>query len=450
MAKRKSGAGKRSTESARIERLGIALCESQVVKMGHIWRDKGVDYGVDGEIELIHDGRVLNQVLWVQSKAKGDNYRFAGETETGFRYLCDPDDLDYWLSGTAPVLLVCSHPESDLAWFKHLPSWFSDARRRRDRIVEFDKELDRFDSTATQRLLHLGVPKSAGVYLRPPPVPERLKTNLLTVEHVAWHVNVAPTTCRTWNDVNARMTKAGHSLFSDAVLRGGNIYTFRSLDIAPLNTLTSGPTEAIAVDELSGSEDDHDRTLITWLLNATLKELNYRDLRFHPDHKYLYFKPIPGKQRRRVHLGKGKGRAVVERYEPPGDATWKPYTRHMALHSQFVHIDGGWHLAITPTYHFTSDGYDDFPFSATQLSKIKEFERHDAVRSQTVFWARYLAGTRNLLSADDERLRFGELVELEVDRGIDDRSWKPLADNNEPDEVVKPDQASLFDLDEAS
>lgn len=55
--------GKRSTESARIERLGVALCHSVVADMGHIWRDKAVDYGIDGEIELVDEGRVLGRVL---------------------------------------------------------------------------------------------------------------------------------------------------------------------------------------------------------------------------------------------------------------------------------------------------------------------------------------------------------------------------------------------------
>ena len=121
MASPQEAGGKTFTEQARIEHLEIALCSTRVAEMGHISHEKGVNYGIDGEIELVHEGQVLNRVLWVQSKAKGDTIKFAGETDIALKFICEPNDIDYWLSGTAPVLLVCSHPESGEAWFKHLP-----------------------------------------------------------------------------------------------------------------------------------------------------------------------------------------------------------------------------------------------------------------------------------------------------------------------------------------
>lgn len=447
MASPRKKRGKTFTEQARIERLGVALCSTRVAEMGHIWREKGVDYGIDGEIELVHGGQVLNRVLWVQSKAKGDTIKFAGETDTALKFICEPNDIDYWLSGTAPVLLVCSHPESGEAWFKHLPTWFADARRRRERAVEFDKTRDRFDRTTAEKLLDLGVDKAGGVYLRPAPVTETLTTNLLRVDHMADHVNVAPTPCRTWTDVNARMHKAGYDTFGDAVFRDGMIFTFRDLDSPPLNVLTGGTTERIAVDELSDSEDPNDQALITWLLNGTLKDIFHRDLRFHPERKFLYFK-APRELHKKIRTSSKSLRTVVENYVPAEGAAWKPYVRHMAVETQFVYLDGSWFLSLTPTYHFTSDGREDFPFGADQLSTMKRIEGHEAVRGQTKFWARYFAGTRNLFSGPEEqRLRFGDLETVQVDRGIDDASWKPLPDDLE-DVASDPDgevQGSLFE-----
>lgn len=430
--------GKRFTEQARIERLGVALCSTRVAEMGHIWREKGVDLGIDGEIELVHEGRALNRVLWVQSKAKGDSIKFAGETDLALKFICEPNDIDYWLSGTAPVLLVCSHPESGDAWFKHLPTWFADAARRRERVVEFDKTLDRFDESAASRLLELGVAKASGAYLRPPPVAETLTTNLLSVEHLATHVNIAPTPCRTWIDVNARMNKAGYKTFSDAILRDGKILSFRSLDTAPLDACTSGPSERIATDELAESEDPNDHALLTWLLNATLKEIFYRDLRFHTDRKYLYFKAPRDSLTKKIRTSSRSLRTVVQDYVPPEGAKWSQYVRHMALDSQFVYLDGAWFLSLNPTYHYTSDGRADFRFGAEQLSQMKRIEGHEAVRGQTKFWARYLSGSRDLFSGpEEERLRFGQLETVQVDRGIDDASWKPMPE--EPEQVDSAD-----------
>ena len=448
MASHRRKSGKRFTEQARIERLGVALCSMRVAEMGHIWREKGVDLGIDGEIELVHEGRALNRVLWVQSKAKSDSIKFAGETDVALKFICEPNDIDYWLSGTAPVLLVCSHPESGDAWFKHLPTWFADATRRRQRVVEFHKTRDRFDESTANRLLDLGVDKAGGVYLRPPPVTETLTTNLLSVEHLATHVNIAPTPCRTWIDVNARMNKAGYKTFSDAVLLHGKIFTFRPLDTPPLDVCTNGPSERIATDELADSEDPNDQALVTWLLNGTLKEIFQRDLRFHPDRKYLYFKAPRDSLTRKVRTSKRSLRTVVEHYVPAEGATWSQYVRHMALESQFVYLDGAWFLSLTPTYHYTSDGREDFRFGAAQLSQMKRIEGHEAVRGQTKFWARYLAGTRNLFSGpEEERLRFGELETVHVDCGIDDASWKPLPEDLVPLEPeTKGDvQESLFD-----
>jgi hypothetical protein len=446
----RNGKGKRFTESARIERLGVALCQSVVTRMGHIWREKGVDYGIDGEIELVDDGQVLNRVLWVQSKAKGGDGKFPGETEGGFRYMCSQVDIDYWLSGTAPVLLVCSRPDAGEAWFKHLPSWFGDASRRRERSVEFHKVADRFDASASRRLLTLGVEASSGVYLSPPPRKETLTTNLLTVEHLAPRAYVAPTRCRGWSDSNPRLVKAGHDLVSDVVFHDGKIYSFRRLDEPPLDVLTDGAMDSIGTDELADSPDDRDQQLLRWLLSATLKELTSRELRLHSKGGYLYFKAPADGSTKRVFVAKGRGRAVVQRYDPPEGATWKGYTRHYALEFQFVQADSDWHLALVPTYHYTSDGREDFPYSASQIATMKRIEGHEAVRGQTSFWGRYLSWTPTLFSGDpDPRLRFGRLATVEVDRGIDDRSWKPAPDVEmvpPDDDAASDEDLTLFDL----
>lgn len=50
---------------------------------------------------------MLNLTLLVQSKAQ--DRPFQGENAYAFHYLCDQRDLDMWLSGNAPVILVFSH-----------------------------------------------------------------------------------------------------------------------------------------------------------------------------------------------------------------------------------------------------------------------------------------------------------------------------------------------------
>ena len=49
----------------------------------------------------------------MQSKAR---QRFPGEDAEAFHYVCDQDDVDYWMEATAPVILICSHPDTGEAW----------------------------------------------------------------------------------------------------------------------------------------------------------------------------------------------------------------------------------------------------------------------------------------------------------------------------------------------
>src|SRR5260221_6283332 len=93
--------------------------------MGYLWHDRPVDHGIDGEIELVSpDGTPLNIVVMVQSKARGRP--FADETADSFQWTADAADLDYWLSGNAPVIVVLSRPAEDLAWWFDVSAEFND------------------------------------------------------------------------------------------------------------------------------------------------------------------------------------------------------------------------------------------------------------------------------------------------------------------------------------
>jgi HEAT repeat protein len=118
---------------------GIALISRRCLDMGFIFHPRRVDHGIDGHIDLVDpaSGVLLNHVLLVQSKAQ--NRPFASETEDGLHYICEQRDLDLWLSGNAPVLLILSHPNSDEAWWVEVKSAFPDALSRATRTVYVDK-----------------------------------------------------------------------------------------------------------------------------------------------------------------------------------------------------------------------------------------------------------------------------------------------------------------------
>lgn len=134
---------------------GIALIHRWVLEMGFLWHPRAMDAGIDGEIELrdATSETVLNRMIFVQSKAQTE---FDGETETGFHFYCKGRDRDYWLAANVPVILICSHPDSDEAYWVHIQEWFSTPEKRASTKIEFDKKHDRFDRDAAIRLMTIG------------------------------------------------------------------------------------------------------------------------------------------------------------------------------------------------------------------------------------------------------------------------------------------------------
>ena len=130
---------------------GINLIESECLKMGFLWHPTGLEAGIDGYIEIRNasTGEVTNCIIQVQSKAT--EQPFEGETESTLEYRCSEKDLEYWLAGNAPVILIRSRPKTNEAYWVSLKDRFKDLSVRKHRKVVFDKSADRFDQGAIAR-----------------------------------------------------------------------------------------------------------------------------------------------------------------------------------------------------------------------------------------------------------------------------------------------------------
>jgi tetratricopeptide (TPR) repeat protein len=191
--------GKKVSRQTLIGERGIALIHTRVTEMGFLFHPRRVDHGIDGHIDLVDpsSGEVLNLVLLVQSKAS--TLPFTAETETSFRYTCHERDLNYWLRGNAPVILVLSHPEQDEAWWVDVRAEFADPRRRAARIVTVDKRRQVFDASAASELLRRAAPRNAEleVEVRPGlPVSEALDPFVFEVHEAISPAGVAPLASR--------------------------------------------------------------------------------------------------------------------------------------------------------------------------------------------------------------------------------------------------------------
>ena len=125
---------------------GINLIEKVILDMGSRWTPSGPsEVGIDGYIELFDPGsRIpLGKTLAVQSKAVSE---FLNETSEVFDFWCEQRDLDYWLHGNLPVILIVSRPATNEAYWISVKEYFADNDQRSSPKVRFAKGSRRFSS----------------------------------------------------------------------------------------------------------------------------------------------------------------------------------------------------------------------------------------------------------------------------------------------------------------
>lgn len=410
---------------------GINLIEQRVLDMGFLWRPQGLDAGIDGTIEIRDaTGEVTNCLLQVQSKATANP--FDGETEAGFHYTCDPRDLDYWLRGNAPVVLVLSRPKTNEAYWISVKDYFRDLDRRATRRVTFDKAKDLFDLTAREALLRLGVPADSGLYLAPPPVVERLTSNLLPVTGLPGAYFVAETEYRTPAELGAALREMEVRARPAWILKEKKIFSLYNLRGYPWNKICDqGSVEQLDTGEWFYADDPAEQRDFVRLLNRALRDdLARLGIGFAPNEKHYYFWATDDLSDKKIRYQGDSGRVtatVFRGYHPKSEAERVSYYRHAAFRGYFVRFGNTWYLQIRPDYRFTSNGRDLYAFAADRLTGKKRLDKNPTVHNQTKMWARFLA-ERDLFRGNP-MVELGELETFEIEGGINDAAWLKHEEN---------------------
>lgn len=415
---------KKITRSAMIGDQGVALIHRRAGQLGFIWTaGSNLDAGIDGLLEIRDDatGVVTNSVIQVQSKATEG--RFTAETATSFEYLCDERDLNYWLQGNAPVILVVSRPKDDEAYYVSIKDYFGDPSVRATRRVRFDKSRDRFDVGARQALMDVALPRERGVYFAPPPKEEALVSNLLPVTAYPPTISVGETELRG-RDIRETL-KLHHVDASEWFVRGGRVITVHDLREAPWDEICDhGTVESFAADEWALADDRVRQAEFAELLYSCLAAKVRADMRYNRREKLFTTRATDDLQPRYLGgVGGRPGRNIFKAYFKKTDASKTAYCRHSAFKAHFARYGDGWYLSVTPTYHFTTDGWWPSRRGGEFLSNAKRRERNDSVRQQLEMWARYLTGSADYKPPDYPLLVLGAPLVVEVDAGIDDKSW---------------------------
>lgn len=420
--------------------------------MGHHWHPGSgdLDTGIDGEIELVDaaNNEVRNFRIGVQSKATEGIWR--SETDQGFFYRAKPDDIAYWLGGNQPVLLVCSRPSKNEAYFRDVHQWASDPEARAAGLVDFDKRRDRFDAAAAERLFtaEARVP----IVLEPPgPLPqsERTKSNLLPVYWQTPSLWSVPCLADDWNEWFAKALDADQAR-TDIVMREKRLWSLTAFEQPFLDAIEVRQEPASVPLETYTRSDDLARiNLIAELLRKTLISMHHNQLRWSALGRVAYFKLWDSQPERKFKWGSGTGRTVVKPRPSLRHEGLSGY-RHDAAELTVRRFNGQHVVAVSPTYLFTHDGRKRSSFHAEALKKMKAMDRAAAVSQQLRMWERLLA-EKGQLGADEGPFRLGHLLDVEIPVRPPEQAWLEAPadvyddDDDSLDEVGEDDHLRLFD-----
>lgn len=419
---------------------GIALIQTRCLEMGLVFRAERVfDAGVDGTIEIREaaTGVMRNYRINVQSKATEG--RFTSETGQTFTYTVEERDLNYWLGGNLPTILVRSRPDTSEAYWVWVDGYFKDPERRKSRKIEFHKEKDRFDATAYAGLLEVAEQGIPGAYVQTAPRNETLVSNLMRLASFSDTIYVAPTALDLRTHVLAALGQPPE-VGEEWILRSGMIYSFYNLT-EPVwrNVCDSGAVEPLPSSEWADSDELPKQGEFVDLMNRALDEKLLTDGIYYNQADDLYYFELRGDQPRIEGSGKsGPGRTVIEVYENVRKKDKKvfKYYRHYALKTRWTRVDGEWYLELTPTYYFTSDGNNKYTFHENQLRGIKRIEKNPAVRYLVEFWGHFLSKSPDIFGKTYPFLSFGALKTFPVDFGFDDASWKVVDEEELPKDLL--------------
>jgi hypothetical protein len=411
---------------------GVAFIHSVCSKIGFAFHptNQSIEAGIDGFIEIrdTETERATNCILQVQSKAESG--KFTAETDSGFEFLCEEKDIDHWMSGNTPIILVASRPMTNEGYWIDIREWFSDPTRRRERRIQFSKTANRFDESCKAALANLAVPKDAGFYFAPIPKRESLLSNLLPVSSISSHIYRAETTHKRPGDIWQWARENEMQLPSEWYISGEQLISIHNLRDDPWPMVCErGTVEQDDVSEWSLSDDSDRQRQFVRLLNQCLKaKLRPHGVRFHPLTKRYYFLPPQFSLKTRTYpyrsLLKHTSREVFRAYTNKKDASRVAYYRHAAFEGHFFRFDDEWFLEVTPTYFYTYDGKNMSQFDGDLLKGVKRLEKNLAVLGQVVMWAELLTKPADLYMNDYPHLRFDPQLTFDFPYGVDDSDWR--------------------------
>lgn len=420
--------------------LGEVAARQRFLQMGFQFDGRSrLEAGIDGIAEVMLDGRPLANFIAVQVKARRDG-RYASETDSGFAYLLKSDDLEYWRGSNLPVILVVYRQSDETLYWQEVPRGALAEERR----VVFDKNRDRLDRDAVDRLAALTVPKSGfGYYVPPLGEGEEALVNILPIT-LPREMFVASTPHTGLSAAKILLEGDDPPRF-DWVIRGGVFWSFHD----PRTSVCRGivdldQVEAIDTDHLAFHEDIDEQNNFAYLLKSALQHQVRPDLSWSKARKAFYFRAFERDQPRVFAYESSKKRTsadvvnVAISKKEPGRVD---FVRHHAFEPRFELLGDQWCLVINPTYYFTTNGFSPHTHPAALLSGKKRMDNSASLRGQVIMWHRLLTQAQGamggLFEAGDapaQVLKFGDPPKVHLATRVPEDVWgaaKPQAEESD-------------------
>jgi len=425
---------KKITKRQHTGRTGEVFVGYLFEKLGLKWHESKTDAGIDCHVEWRNSetGEVTNRHIGVQVKSSSG--AFSAETSTKFEQLCSQDDIEYWMQGTMPVLLVCCKPWANEAYWIDIKKYFTDPDHRRSGKAVFVKSETRLDENALPHLQSIALPAALGLYLGAPPKREQLYSNLVSVTRLPERIFIAETDLRKRKQVFATLREKGiEHVPGEFITRGQEIISVHDLRTEPWNFVARlGTSESQGFEDWWRGDAGIRRGHLVELLNHCLTALLYtKSVRWRASEKVYFFKPHRGQNSMTVRthgLRRESTTHTVFKIYRKLNSDGIRFCRHHALRAQFRDINERWYLEITPTYFFTRDGWTEDKYGSQRLKKIKEYEGNQGVFGNALMWANFLSDTsEDIWHRSYPHLAFAGMTTFDVTSGIPDDAWKPQA-----------------------
>ena len=332
------------TDNQMLGEEGVNLVQKRVMEMRYTWHpsNQPVEAGLDGFVELRDSvtGEVKNSWIGVQSKATNNLDKVDGCPT----FACKQKDLDYWLAGSMPVVLILSKPADDVAYWVSVKDYFQKNDPSKNRTIHFHPTDDLLTASSADDWKALSSQYGAGTYFQPPAIQEALSSNLIRISLKAQHIFVAETELNDYKSFREKLRETDpYPPWEWTLGNDGKAYSFHDLSGKPwVEAIKWGTVHRVDAEEFSRTETHQARSVFVRLLKACVQATfkGWR-LRWSKESECHYFAANREGIERKLHYrsrSKSTSRDVVKKYVDKKDPDRVMSYRHNAFEHRVLRL----------------------------------------------------------------------------------------------------------------